>query len=176
MAYGSLGNYPGHGIPVIETAEGGRFIYIYNNTASAISNGAIYEMGTLVDYTDTDNPLIYAYPVAPATNDTPTNVVMVIDNNILDQSTIAAYGYGYACIRGVTTALVDGTADIAYGDQLEVINGGTAFISSGVASTSGASNALIKETCAISLVTYTTNSAALKTVFMLGRHCHVLIS
>lgn len=63
-------------------------------------------------------------------------------------------------VRGVCQALVNGTADVAKDDFLEVINAGTALVDD---STVRSVNSV-----AVACEAYTTNSAALKTVQLLG--------
>lgn len=161
------------------------WIQVYNNSGSDIANGAIKLVAYLVDTgttfgnADTDNPVIVAYPLAPATNDTETNIVGVVDNQKQTISASEQYAgihnakFGWLKTKGVIKALVDDTsADVTVGDQLEVINGGTSFIVNSAAS-SGASGLITANTSAIALVAKTGNTSALTYVYLPGIPCSV---
>jgi hypothetical protein len=155
-------------------ANGEVWLPVYNNTGGALSNGAIKELSYLVD-TGTVNaaasasaPMILIVPKAPATSAGEITVIGVIDNSVLNEDTIADGKIGYAKVSGVVQALVNGTADVAIGDQLEVLNGGSGFIVAASAS-SGASGLIVPECVAIALEAYTTGSDALKYVHLIGR-------
>jgi hypothetical protein len=179
MPIGNLGNYPGHGVPMIQTAEGGIFFYVY--TATLRLNGYIGVLNTLVDYADTTNPLIYGTIAAIATETSYTNQVIVVDNSILGQASIAAGAYGYACYRGVTNALVFGSGSHPlYGDQLKITASlvDTSYYAFQVVAnaTAGVSGAINAATVAIQLENYITAAAAVKKVFLLGKPVTVAAS
>jgi hypothetical protein len=153
--------------------EGSEHVLIYNNTVAALTNGDVMLLASLVTATDTDNPIIVNVPLPAATSANESNRVIVIDD---PSGTIAVSAFGLALVRGFVKALVDGTpTDVAVGDQLEIIDSGTAFIVAGAAS-SGASGLLLPECSAIAMEAYTTNSAALKMVCLLGKQADVAAS
>ena len=187
-----LNNYLLAGLtpPAVRGGAIEEWIQVYNNTASAMPNGVPWNITYLVDITaavspvsSATNPAIFAIPIAPATNTTGANLIGVIDNvqEVVAGSPstlyagIPAYNLGWAKTKGVCQAEVDGTADVAIGDTLKLINAGVAFIESQSAS-SGATPKLNANDSAISLVTYTTNSAALKYVHLIGRRCDIAAS
>lgn len=162
----------------LETLVGGdgqKLIKVYNDTGGALTNGAIKTLAFEVDATDTSNPIIRGILKAPATQTTESNIICVVDNAILGLGTIASTDYGFVCVEGYTQALCDGTTDIAVGDQLEVLNTGTAF-TQGAAATSGDSGALVPEAAAIAMQAYTTAADAVKKVLLIGRPCQVKAS
>lgn len=180
----SIANYQGATLASPEIyigATGEKWKLVYNNTGGALTNGAIKELSYLVD-TGTVNtaattalPMIVAVPKAPASSEEDGEIteIGVVDNSVVNEATIANGAYGYVKVQGVVDALCDGTsADLAIGDQLEVLNAGTAFIVAGAAS-SGASGLILPECVAIALEAYATNSAALKKVHLLGRMVQV---
>ncbi len=68
--------------------------------------------------------------------------------------------YMWCQLRGVCQALVDGTADVTSGHYLKVINAGVALIEDGAS--------MSTSSIAVAQSTYTTNSAALKSVILMG--------
>jgi len=159
------------------------WILIYNNSAVAIANGAIKVVGYFVETTPSvfasssvTTPGLVAVPLAPTTQDL-VNKVGVVDNDTqilagLPPTTydgILAYGTGWLKLKGIVKALVDGTTDVALGDTLKVINAGTAFIQDVASAGSGATGVIGVNSVAISLATYTTNSAALEWVYLIGK-------
>lgn len=165
--------------PLAEVGSGDeRWVLVYNNTGGALTNGDIKEVSFLVDTgtlnsaASTSAPMIVAVPKAPATSAGEITVIGVVDNSKLDLGTIADTAYGYVKVAGVIQALCNGGTDIAIGDQLEVLNGGTAF-TVGASASSGASGLIVPECAAIALEAYTTGSDALKYVYLLGRQCLV---
>jgi hypothetical protein len=169
---GAIPNYQGGAncanMEEVKGSDGQIYVKIYNDTGAALSNGAIYELSWEVDATDTSNPIIRTILKAPATEAVSVVQIAVVDNTPLGKTTIAAAEYGFVCIKGFTYALVDGTTDVAAGDQLEVLNAGTAFIQA-AAATAGDAGTIIDETCAIAMEAYTSATPANKMVFMLGK-------
>lgn len=152
LTYGSAIEVKGAGM------EG--WISVYNNTGSALSNGAIKVLSFIVT-----SGALFPVPVVPATEVTDANLIIVIDNSPLNESTIANGEWGFAKFSGVVAASVDGdTIDVAEGTQLEVLNAGTAFTSAGIAE----GFVLEAETCAIALEANAA-AAASKYVFLLGK-------
>ena len=149
--------------------EGQDYIRILNNTGGTILNGAVYMKAYLTTIADTTNPIISVVPVAVATVADAACQMLVIDD---PTGSILNGAYGRACIKGYTIALVDGTTDVTAGDGISVLNAGTAFVFS-EAGSSGATGALLTITSAVVLETYTTNSAALKKICLLGRQVTV---
>jgi hypothetical protein len=149
------------------------YVKIFNTSSStALSNGAIYVLSYYVDATDTSNPIIKGIAVAPSTK-AANNVIIVIDNSPKDLTTIPASSYGWAVVAGYVQALCDGgTTDIAVGDQLEILNGGTAFTVE-TAAVAGASPILDPACAAIAMEAYTSGTNALKKVFLTGIPCNI---
>lgn len=76
-----------------------------------------------------------------------------------------AADYQWCQFKGDASVLVNGTTDVAAGDFLKLINGGTSLIKD--AATRSA------DSCAISQVAYTTDSAALTAVYILGERSNI---
>lgn len=165
MAHGNLSNYEGTS-GVFELVDGDdSYVKVYNNTGGALSNGAIKVLSYIAD---ADGNIV-AVPVAPATEATEANLVIVVNNWLLGKSTIANSAYGFCQFKGNVTASVDGdTVDVAAGDQLEILNGGTAFTSAGIAE--GA--VLENETVAIASAA-NTGAAADQTVYLIGKRSSI---
>jgi hypothetical protein len=180
-------NYDGKGLTSPGKLEvgGDKWFRVYNNTGADIANGAIYEVGVLVEISASEfadatsaNPVVayVLYPPATsiATSDQDKTIV-VVDNFTDADSELKDNKFGWAKYEGVCKALClgDATAIVA-NEQLEVLNDGTAFIKSAAATS--ASQGLVKETVAIAMETYTTASNALKYVHLLGRQVTVKAS
>jgi hypothetical protein len=151
-------------------SDGQVYLKVYNHTATAMPNGTPYAVAYKVDATtiDTNNPIIMPILLAPATQAGYNNLIGIVDNAPLEGTTIPAYSYGYVCIQGATTAYVNAVSSIAVGDQLQVINAGTALIPQGSTATSGVGVMIATETCAIAMEAYVTATNALKKVFLTG--------
>ena len=144
-----------------------RWISFYNDTGGALTNGAV-KLLTFKVASGVLRPVV----IAVATNTGVANTVCVVDNSIVGQGTVPDASWGFVKVRGSVLANVDGTNDIVAGDQLQVIDSGTAFIDQG-----GAEGAVINsDTSAIALEAYTTNSIALKSVLLLGSQSSVAAS
>ncbi len=146
-----------------EAQKGKRYVRVYNNSGSAISNGAIKN---IVEGWITGKGVVKV-PVAPATNATESNVIGIVDNN--PTGSIANGEYGNVLVEGQYGSLAEGygvatSGTVTANDQLEVLNGGTAFIRSG--SGNDALAAILNETCAVSVENVTTNVWA---VHLIGR-------
>lgn len=106
-------------------------------------------------------PLVLTFDGATATNPktaapaTSSVYQMVVFTTVLSSTA----GFQWCQYKGDATVLVDGTTDVAQSDFLKVSNGGTALVKDGTIATTS---------IAISQVAYTTNSAALKAVYLLG--------
>ena len=154
------------------------WVQMYNHTASAIANGAILSLTFKVDYTVVAAPILYHIGLTPATNVTPSLFIGVVDNDPVLVSGafyagIPAYTSGWVKLKGTVQALVDDTsADVAPGDQLEVLTTGVSFIVAAAAS-SGVGVALVESAAAIALEAKTGNTSALKWVYLLGRRVAV---
>lgn len=181
MALQNVSNYQRATLaaPLAEVGSGDdTWVLVYNNTGSAISNGAIKEISFLVDTgtinteASTSAPMIVGVPKAPATSAGEITLIGVVDNFISSAGTIANASWGYVKTAGVVRALCNGSTDIAIGDQLEILNAGTAFTQASSA-TSGASGLIVPECVAIALEAYTASTDALKYVYLLGRQCLV---
>ena len=147
------------------------WLKVYNNS-TALTDGRPYFVGTYVDATDTSNPIIYPVLGAPATNATETNIIGIVDNGVFGTSGIAASTWGYVCLKGYCSAYVDGTTDVVIGDGLEILNAGVALTQKSSAS-SGVLTTVLPEVCAIALEAYTSATAALKKVVLLGKQVQV---
>jgi hypothetical protein len=163
--------------PEAELSNGAeRWVLVY--CASALTNGAVYELSYLVD-TGTINtdasataPMIVHAPVTPTTCATDTVIIGVVDNSPLNLGTIAAGTFGYFKVQGVVQALCEGTAAIAIGDQLGILNNGTA-LKLRTAAVAGVTGLILPHTCAIAMEAYAVAADALKYVNLLGRQCLV---
>jgi hypothetical protein len=155
----------------VEIIEDGfdKWVKVYNNDGAAITNGAVRALTTMVDYTDTSNP-IFKYTLATAAQETSeateSQQFGVVDNSPLGQGTIPAASYGFLKVRGAVNALV--TGPVVYGDQLEIITTATSLTVGDTAS-SGASTTMLPQSLAITMVSYSTAEAALKKVMLLGK-------
>ena len=162
MAQGNLSGYQGTS-GVIEWIRNGSdvFVKFYNDTGGALANGAIKVLAFKIV-----SSAITAVVIAPATETTTSNLVGAINNLPYGKATVPDAEWGYLQVQGECEALVDGTADLVAGDQLEVLNAGTALIDAGIAT--GA--VLEAETVAIMKEAYTTNAEALKAVYFVGKY------
>jgi len=167
MAFGNISGYQGgancSNLERVEGSDGQVYLKIYNNTGSALANGAIKTLAFLIDATDTANPIIKGVVVAPAT--ATNSIVVVVDNGELGAASIVDKDYGFVCVQGYCQALCNGGTAIAAGDQLKVANGGTAFIQS----VSGNGSAIAVATCAIAFEAYATGTDALKKVYLINK-------
>lgn len=165
-----LPNYddePFRGIPHLSGNGEEEFIRFYNNTGGALTAGTIKLVSTMVDITDSSNPILSPILIAPATNAAQMNIVAVVSD-----TSVANGAWGNAKIRGFIQALCNGGTDIVKGDQLEILNGGTAFTMSTSAtvtsSTVGTGTILDANCAAISAESYATGTDALKWVYLVG--------
>jgi hypothetical protein len=156
---GTIFNYQGSvGLAATIQEGANKWLLVYNDTASALSNGVPYVLSMQVA-----SGIPYYTPVAPVSNAIGDTVV-VIDNSRLGLSTIAAYAWGYVLVSGLTVEAVT-TSTIAANDQLKVANGGAAFAAVSTGSTVGGA-VLATNTCAIAVVLVDTNKWK---VFLLDR-------
>jgi hypothetical protein len=156
------------GIPYLKGGDD-EYIQFYNNT-TVMTNGDVKCISTMVDYTDADNPILRPILVAVTTKASPGVMIAVVDD---PSGTVAASTWGRAKIRGCVKANVDGgTTDIVVGDQLKVLNSGTAFTRSTAATVTssviGTGVILATTTSAVALEAYTSGTNALKWVCLLG--------
>jgi len=166
-------NYDGaslRGIPYLEGNQDDVYIRFYNNS-TVMTNGDIFTVTTLVDITDSDNPILKPILVAVSTMATKSVLIAVVDD---PSGTVAASTWGTAKIRGCVKAYCYGDTDIVKGDQLEVLNASadtfTMKTSATVTSaTVGTGIILGGNTSAIALESYATATKALKWVYLLGR-------
>ena len=162
------------------------WIQIYNNTGTAIANGAIKVVGYYAETTAsvfagalTTDPGIVAVPLAPATQAT-VNKIGVVDNDTQEVAGTPVTTYegiqdkttGWLKLKGIVQALVNGSSAVALGDTLKATNGGTAFVKD-VAATSGASGIPGILSCAVCLAAYSTGNYALKYVYLIGHECGI---
>lgn len=154
MSVGNISDYQGKGIEVVTTGSE-TFVKIY--TASALSEGVVYQLTFAYDSTIG----LYAGVIAAATVATATAVICVVQNFLKGKSGIAAAAWGFVQIAGVCEyCATSGT--VAANDQLEVITTGAALIDQG---TNGGA-AISVNTCAIAISNVTTN---VWKVFLLGK-------
>jgi len=149
-----------------------RWIKIYNNTGSALTNGYPYVLSTKVVATDTDNPVFTFVPVVAAQMADDTNQIIVIDNTPLGLGTIADSTYGFAKIGGEVLAYCNGATDIVVGDALKVVAAADNFTTSQTA-TSGVMAKLTCLSSAIALEGYTTDLDALKKIVLLDKQTSI---
>lgn len=159
-------NAPFRGIPYQGGNQDDVYIRFYNNTGGTLTNGDVKTVSTLVDITDSDNPILKPILVAVSTMATASVLFAVVDD---PAGTVADGVWGTAKVRGVVKANTLGTTDIAYGDELQVVNATpTAFVKA-IAATAGVGAILSGNTGAIALETWTTDTTpALKWVYLLG--------
>lgn len=164
-----LANYddaPFRGIPYQGGNQDDVYIRFYNNTGGTLTNGDLKTVSTLVDITDSSNPILKPILVAVSTMATASVLFAVVDDS---NGTVANATWGTAKVRGCVKANTLGTTNIAYGDQLQVVNATpTAFVLK-TAATDGVGIILGGNTGAIALETWTTDTTpALKWVYLLG--------
>lgn len=162
-------NYDGaafRGIPYRDGNQDDEFIRFYNNTGGTLTNGDVKTVSTMVDITDADNPVLSPILVAVSTMATASVLIAVVND---PTGTVLNGAWGDAQIRGCVKANVLGTTNIAYGDQLQVVNATpTAFVLA-VAAVAGVGIILGGNTAAVALETWTTDTTpALKWVYLLG--------
>lgn len=162
-------NYDGEpfrGIPYLQGNQEDEFVRFYNNTGGTLTNGDVKTISTLVDITDADNPILSPILVAVSTMATASVLIAVVND---PTGTVLDGKWGYAQIRGCVQAQVLGTTDIAYGDQLQVVNATpTAFILK-TAAVAGVGIIIGGNTAAVALETWATDTTpALKWVCLLG--------
>lgn len=101
--------------------DGKEYIAVYNETGAARERGDVATLAYSNDYG--------TEAIAVATTTFPVCTVVFLD-------AVPANGLAWVQIAGeCAEAKVDGTTNVAAGDFLEVINGGTAFIKDGTART-----------------------------------------
>lgn len=149
-------------------AGGKKYVTVYNDTGSTISNGAIK---LLVPKWIAGKGVVMV-AVALATNTTETNTVGICDNN--PASGIAAGDYGNFLVEGLYGSKADGygvttSGSVAANDQLEILNAATALIDAGA--DGGA--ALLPEAVAIAVEEVTTNVWA---VYLIGKQSQIKAS
>jgi hypothetical protein len=158
----------------IEVIEKGFDKWLKVYSSGALTNGAIKVIQTVVDYTDSSNPILHLTPNAPATETTESQIVGVVDNSPLGLATIPAGTYGFVKVRGEVSALCDGgTTDIAAGDGLEILNGGTAFVVGQAATLGVMTTPPAGEVAAVALEAYTSGTNVVKKVVLLGKQVQV---
>jgi len=168
-----LANYDGaafRGIPYLEGNQDDKWIRFYNNTASAMTNGAIYAVSTTVDITDASNPILSPTLVAVSTMASGGVQICVIDD---PSGSVAAYSWGQAKVRGCVKAQCFGTTPIVKGDQLEVLNASPTYFTmktsaTVTSSTVGTGVIIGGYTSAIALESYSVGTSALHWVYLLG--------
>jgi hypothetical protein len=134
--------------PIIENG-GSEWRLIYNDTASAFSNGIPYALTMTVA-----SGVPYWTVTAPKANAVGARIV-VIDNSPLSLATIPAYNWGYVLVSGLSVQAVT-SSTIAANDQLTVAADGVAFTAISTGVTVGGA-VLDTGCCAIAVVNVTTN-------------------
>ena len=151
--YSNPGSYP---FPIIDKL-------CYNRTGAAVATGQIVQLdlsgsaqsettGNPLNENDTANEFASVCAVTTAGLGTILGVVLADSDAAADNALIKVR------FSGPVQALLDGTTDVVRGDALVGVNAATNLAKAGAGAAA----------CAISLVDYTTNSAALKNVIMLG--------
>jgi hypothetical protein len=158
-------NEPFRGIPYLEGDQDEEWIRFYNNSGVTYTNGDVKTISTLVDITDSTNPILKPILIAVSTMATASVLIAVVDD---PAGTVVDGAWGYAKIRGCVKASVNGdTNDVAYGDQLQVVgNKVTSFVLK-TAATLGVAVIFGGNTAAIALES-NAGVAALKWVYLLG--------
>jgi hypothetical protein len=167
-----LANYDGEpfrGIPYLDGNQDEKWIRFYNNS-TVMTNGDIFTPSTLVDITDSTNPILKPILVAVSTMATASVLVAVVDD---PSGTVAAGAWGYAKVRGCVKAKCFGTTPIVKGDQLEVLNASPTYFTMKTSATVtssviGTGVILGGNTSAVALESYAVGTAALKWVYLLG--------
>jgi hypothetical protein len=156
---------PFRGIPYLSGNGDDVYIRFYNNS-TVMTNGDVKTVSTLVDITDADNPILKPILVAISTMATASVLVAVVDD---PSGTVAADSWGTAKIRGCVKANTLGTTNIAYGDQLQVVNATPTALVLKTAATAGVGIILGGNTAAVALETWATDTTpALKWVYLFG--------
>lgn len=160
MSFGSVENYVGSG--QIEVIRNGfdAHVKIFNDSGGALANGLIQ---LLVIVADADEGLV-AEAIDPVTSAVVANRVAVVDNTPLGKASIANQEYGFVKVSGLVSSLVDGTADVALGDYLEVLNAGTGFILD--AATGGSVRGITS--CAVAAEAVAADVDTIADVFLIG--------
>jgi hypothetical protein len=116
MALGNIPDYAegNNGVEWYRDAEGGVYVRIYDDGATAYSNGVVYAL----TFTSASS-VIYADVTAPTAIATASTIVGVINNAPKGLDTIAAYGKGWLQIAGYCP-YVNTTGTIAANAQMEV--------------------------------------------------------
>lgn len=163
MAQGNIVTYLGNSGIETREGDGKTFVKVYNDTGSAVSNGAI----KVISLKFVSGQGVIAAVAAPATNDFDVNVIGIVANS--PSSSIANLSYGWVQVYGLygtdtTGATTSGT--VAANDRLEVLNAGVAFIDAG---TDGGA-VETPESCAVAVANVTTN---VWQVFLLGKRSSI---
>jgi hypothetical protein len=156
---------PFRGIPYLEGNQDDVYIRFYNNS-TVMTNGDVKTVSTLVDITDATEPILRPILVAVSTMATASVLLAVVDD---PSGTVAANTWGRAKIRGCVKANTLGTTNIAYGDQLQVVNATPTALVLKTAATAGVGIIIGGNTGAVALETWATDTTpALKWVYLLG--------
>jgi hypothetical protein len=157
--------YPNYQAAPNSDPNGSVDIIFYNDTGGTLTNGIVKMLSFEVAANAAGDPVLY-----PIVKTAQTEAVAVVEIVVVNDpnGSVADATWGLARKKGVVQANCDGTADIALGDQLEVITDGTAFIV-GAQASSGDAGSIIDECAAIAMIVYTGATVATKTVCLLGK-------
>lgn len=161
-----VNDYTGNSNPGKAEGGGKEYRTVYNDSGSAISNGAIK---LLVEKVVSGVGLVLV-PIAAATNATTSNVIGICENA---GGSIANGAYGQFLVKGLYGSVSGGygvtcAAGVADNDQLEVINAGTTFLDAG---TDGGT-VILDETCALA-VDEVVDASDTWVVYLHGRQCTI---
>jgi hypothetical protein len=161
MSSGNVSGYQGKGVEVVSN---GSEVFVKIYTASALSEGAVYQLTYKYDSTIG----LYAGVVASATVATATAIVCVVQNHLKGVSGIAAAKWGFVQIAGVVEYCTT-VGTTAANDQMRAHNGAATLepVSTGV-TVGGA--AIGVSCCGIAISNVTTN---VWKVFLLGRQTSI---
>lgn len=144
----------GKSLEVLRTADGSIFYKIYNDSASALSNGASYFLSFIPTST------AGAYPtVAACASAAVAQKVVVVNNAQSGKTTIPAYSWGYVQYRGYCPKVLC-TANLAAKEFIQAADGVAVAVDDGTSVTA--------DSFAI-LLTTTASAVAYTDAMLLGR-------
>lgn len=146
----------GKSLEVLETADGSIFYKIYNDSASALTNGEGYFLSFIPTTTAGYYPTVAAWATTTAVR----QKVVVVNNAISGKATIPAYSWGYVQYQGYCPKVIM-TASIAAKVFLQGANAVSTAVSDGAA--------LTADSFAITLTTDAVAAAGYTDCLLLGR-------
>jgi hypothetical protein len=139
-----MANIPGYkldaGANFVREQGDKRWLYVYNGTGAAVTNGAVYQV-SFFDDVDTYFPKL----LAPATDAIAHAIIGVVENSAEGKSTIDSDEWGWVQVRGYC-ATVTNTGGATDEYSLEVTDGTVAAANDANGTLSANSFAICKET------------------------------